>query len=246
MADLSAGAAQASSSVLNDDGQVRNVTKRPRSRRRVWTGIVALATGLVLVCCAQSSGNADDVVDQGYQSGDGSVRQWAQADRGAAVTLTGTDFSGDPVDTSEWRGSVVVVNTWYAACPPCRKEAADLVATAQTYRESVRFVGINSTDEAGTALAFQRTFGVTYPTISDSDGRVTATLQGVVPIQAVPTTVVLDQQGRVAARVLGEVEGSTLSGLIDDVLKETTATPSAKTPAATPTSTTSLPPLTTS
>lgn len=214
-------------SVVNDDDLVETVTNRPRTRRRVWASIVALVAGFALVGCAQSSGNSDDVLDQGYQSGDGSVRQWVATARGDSVTLTGTDFSGDAVDTGAWRGSVVVVNTWYAACPPCRKEAPGLVATAAQYQDSVKFVGINSTDESGTALAFQRTFGVTYPTIADSDGSVIATLQGVVPIQAVPTTVVLDQQGRVAARVLGEVEPSTLRALIDDVLKEVTATPTA-------------------
>jgi len=175
--------------------------------------------GLVLAGCAQSSGNGD-VLDQGYQSGDGSVRTWAAGDRSDPVTLSGEDFAGKPVDTSAWLGDVVVVNTWYAACPPCRKEAPQLVATAEAYDGRVHFVGINTTDEAGAAQAFERTFKVPYPSIADTSGAVVATLQGVVPIQAVPTTVVLDQEGRVAARVLGEVEGSTLRALLDDVLAQ--------------------------
>jgi peroxiredoxin len=122
---------------------------------------------------------------------------------------------------TNWRGDVVVLNTWYAACPPCRAEAPDLVSLAGDYAdEGVHLLGINGTDDAGAAQAFERTFGVTYPSIADSDGRAIATLQGAVPLQAVPTTVVLDREGRVAARVLGLADGSTLRAMVDDVLAE--------------------------
>lgn len=180
--------------------------------------------GLLLTACAADSGNTnpDDVADQGYLSGDGSLRTWAVADRGEAVALTGTDFSGAAVDSTAFVGDVVVLNTWYAACPPCRAEAADLltVATARA-ADGVQLIGINGTDDAGAALAFEREHGVTWPSIADTDGSVAASLQKIVPIQAVPTTVVLDREGRVAARVLGQVDATTLDGLIEDVLAET-------------------------
>nr|WP_230401801.1 TlpA disulfide reductase family protein [Sanguibacter suaedae] len=176
----------------------------------------------MLAGCAAESGSTspDDVVGQGYQSGDGSLRTWAVDDRGEPVRLVGEDFEGNPVDTGAG-GSVVVLNTWYAACPPCRAEAPDLleVATGRA-DDGVRFVGINGTDDAGAALAFEREHDVTWPSIADTDGSVMATLQGVVPVQAVPTTVVLDLEGRVAARVLGQVDASTLDGLVADVLAE--------------------------
>ncbi|MFV0287470.1 MAG: TlpA family protein disulfide reductase, partial [Demequina sp.] len=70
-------------------------------------------------------------------------------------------------------------------------------------------------DDAATAEAFQRTFSVAYPSIDDSDGKATAQLQGLVAINAVPTTLVLDTEGRVAARVVGRVEPSTLESLVD-------------------------------
>lgn len=186
-----------------------------------------IVTAAVLMGCAQPSGNDGDVINQGYTSGDGSVRQWPQDDRGEPVRLTGEDFEGGAVDTGDWQGDVVVINTWYAACPPCRAEAPALVAIAEEYQGRAHLVGLNSTDETATAQAFQRTFDVNYPSIADRDGAATATLQGVVPLQAVPTTVLLDQQGRVAARVLGEVPQSTLATLIDDLLDE--AAPAATT-----------------
>lgn len=164
---------------------------------------------------------ATDVANQGYQSGDGSTRQWAVADRSAPVTLSGADFSGATQDVTAWRGSVVVLNSWYAACPPCRAEAPALVALAHDYAaKGVHVLGIDGTDDAGTAQAFQRTFSVPYPSIADTGGHAIAALQGAVPVQAVPTTVVLDRQGRVAARILGLADPSVLRGLVDDVLAE--------------------------
>lgn len=196
----------------------------PRARTaRAARAAATLAVGAVLLtaCTAESGAGDTDVVGQGYVSGDGSVRTWDAGDRGDAVVLTGTDYEGEDVDTSDWSGDVVVLNTWYAACAPCRAEAPDLVALANDRAaDGVHVLGINTTDEAGAAQAFERTFDVPYPSIDDRDGSVVATLSGTVPLQAVPSTVVLDQEGRVAARVIGMTEASTLDALVDDVLAE--------------------------
>lgn len=192
--------------------------------RRTPLVLAALAVGLLAGCAGGGGAPSDgssDVVDQGYQSGDGSTKTWAVGGRGAPVKLSGTDFAGAPVDVADWRGDVVVLNTWYAACPPCRKEAPDLVAFAAQYADQgVHLLGINGTDAAGAAQAFERTFAVPYPSIADSSGTAIAALQGAVPVQAVPTTVVVDREGRVAARILGLADPSTLSALVDDVLAE--------------------------
>lgn len=196
---------------------------RPRLRRALGAGAVLAAT-LTVAACAQDSGAGTDVVGQGYVSGDGSVRTWDPDDRGDVVTLTGTDYEGEAVDTSAWLGDVVVLNTWYAACAPCRAEAPDLVELANDRADDgVQVLGINTTDEAGAAQAFQRRFEVPYPSIDDRSGEVVATLSGTVPLQAVPSTVVLDREGRVAARVIGLAEGSTLGALVDDVVAEAPA-----------------------
>lgn len=199
----------------------RRVPAAPRTRRG---GAVAVALGAVLALAACSGGGTtgdSDVADQGYVSGDGSFTQWAVADRQGPVELAGTDYAGEAVDTADWRGDVVVLNTWYAACPPCREEAPDLVDLANEYADAgVRLLGINGVDDAGAAEPFQQTFDVPYPSIDDRDKRAIAALQGIVPIQATPTTVVLDRDGKVAARIVGLAEGSTLRALVDEVLAE--------------------------
>lgn len=202
--------------------------------RRHRAALVAAALVLALGACADDGGReVADVADQGYQSGDGSTTTWAPADRVGPVELTGTDYEGGSHDLAAWRGDVVLLNTWYAACPPCRAEAPDLAAVATDYAaDGLHVLGINSRDAAGAAQAFQRQLGVTYPSLDDTSGQAIAALQGVVPVNAVPTTVLLDREGRVAARVLGLVKPSTLRALVDDLLAEGDPADGTATPAA--------------
>ena len=86
--------------------------------------------------------------------------------------------------------------------------------------DGVHLLGVNHTDDPGTALAFERRFEIPYPTLNDVDASGVAAMQGAVPLQAMPTTVVLDGEGRVAARILGLADPSVLRALIDDVLAE--------------------------
>ncbi|MEE6273916.1 TlpA disulfide reductase family protein [Georgenia sp. MJ206] len=188
-------------------------------RRRLAALLAAAA--LLAGCSTTGQAGADQVEGAGYEAGDGSWTVWEEGERTGPVELTGTTFAGDEVDLATWRGDVVVLNFWYAACPPCRAEAPDLAAVHADYApEGVRLLGVNPRDDAGTAQAFERTFAVPYPSLHDDDARGVAALEGVVPLQAMPTTVVLDTDGNVAARVLGQADPTVLRGLIDDVLAE--------------------------
>ena len=186
--------------------------------------LTVLAVAALAACGPADESAPTDVVGQNYQSGDGSTKTWAVGDRQGPVELSGTDYAGQSQDVAAWQGDVVVLNTWYAACPPCRAEAPDLVALADDYADrGVHVLGLNSRDEAGAAEAFQRTFEIPYPSIDDRSGAAVAALQGVVPLNAVPTTVVLDREGKVAARIVGLADGSTLRTLVDDLLDEPVA-----------------------
>ncbi|CAM3407961.1 TlpA disulfide reductase family protein [Occultella aeris] len=196
---------------------------RPAGRavgRARLTALGLLAGALVLAGCASdpTPSTADDA-NQGYVSGDGSVQSWAQSDRGDVVELAGRSYAEEPIDIADWRGDVVVVNFWYAACPPCRAEAPDLAAIATDYSgQGVHLLGVNHTDDAGTAQSFERRFELPYPSLDDDDAAGVAAMQGVVPLTAMPSTVVLDAEGRVAARIIGIADPTILRGLIDDEL----------------------------
>lgn len=156
--------------------------------------------------------------------GGGTVTEFAADQRADPISIIGNSVSGEPVDITQWRGNVVVVNLWYAACGPCRAEAADLVQIATDSKaDGVQFVGLNTRDNADTAAAFERSFNVPYPTVLDPEGTIVAGLSGQVTPQAVPTTLVLDRQGRVAARILGAIDAATVRTLIKEALKEPSA-----------------------
>lgn len=184
----------------------------------------AIALTLLLTGCA-----ADPLAEQyaagdnkGYIAGDGSVVEIPPADRGDPIEYAGTTDDGAALSSTDYAGQVTVVNFWYAACAPCRLEATDLEATYQKYLpQQVGFVGVNVRDQPATARGFAETFGVTYPSLVDTDGEVQFSFAGKVAPNAVPTTLVLDREGRVAARILGRVlELSILNSLIDTALEE--------------------------
>ncbi|MET4901721.1 TlpA disulfide reductase family protein [Paenarthrobacter sp. CC6] len=153
--------------------------------------------------------------NKNYVAGDGSVTEYAAADRKQPVILKGKLYDGTAVDSSDWPGKVIVLNFWYAACAPCRLEAPRLETAAQEFKaKGVQFYGVNVRDEEATAVAFERTFGVTYPSMQDKDGGILLALTQYIPPQAVPSTLVIDKQGRVAARILGLADQSILKSLV--------------------------------
>ena len=191
---------------------------RARVGRRAAAGLLLVAA---LGGCSNATAGVPQVADQGYISGDGTVRTVTPAERDRPVALRGTTLDGGRFDAGDHRGQVVVVNVWGSWCPPCIAEAADLQrAWDETRDEGVQFVGIDFNDNRAAALAHERRFGVTYPSIEDESGRVLLSLRGSLPPRAVPSTLVLDHRGRVAARVLGQVSGPTLRALVRDVLAE--------------------------
>jgi len=157
------------------------------------------------------------------------VAEFPLASRREPLVLAGPalEEGAAPVDVAEYRGSVVVLNLWGSWCAPCRAEAPMLRDTAATYAErGVTFLGVNVSDEPDAARAFERTYAITYPSIDDSVRlRAFLALRDYVPSSAVPSTLVLDRQGRVAARVIGQISGSTLTALLDTALAEVPGAP---------------------
>ena len=153
--------------------------------------------------------------NKNYIAGDGSVSEYPSDARGSRVSLKGRLFSGEAVTAEEWAGKVVALNFWYAGCAPCRAEAPDLADLHTEFKDrGVLFYGVNVRDDAPTAAAFERTFNVKYPSFDDSDGGILLAMTAYVPPRAVPTTLVLDTQGRVSARILGISQKGTLKALI--------------------------------
>ena len=194
------------------------------SRRWSTVALVA-ASALLLTGCT-----GDPLADQfregsgkNYIAGDGTITEYAEGERGEPIEFAGETVEGDSFDSADAAGDVQVVNFWYASCAPCRVEAPILQEVYEgADGEDVSFVGVNVRDQPGTAASFEETYGVSYPSILDvNEGAVQLAFTGPVPPAAVPTTIVLDREGRVAARVLGQLEdASILESIIDDLLAE--------------------------
>ena len=195
--------------------------RRPLNRRALFTSALAAGTALALSACSENDELADQAgSDQGYVSGSGVVSRVPAEDRGEPLDLSFETLDGKTVSLADLRPTPVVINLWYAACPPCRKEAPDLKSVAEEFGDKAQFIGVNVRDQEAAANAFIQNYQVPYPNMLDSNGEMVSLLSGVLPPQATPSTVVLDAKGRAAARVVGEVDASTLKGLIEDVQSE--------------------------
>lgn len=197
------------------------------SRRAFGVAALSAVSTLVVAGCSGGDG-LPDAQGQNYIDGDGSIVQWKPEERREPVEFTGTAVDGSAVDLSTFRGKVVVLNAWYAGCAPCREEAPDLEAVWQEYSaRNVQFLGINTRDTAAIAESFQKTFQVTYPSVLDADSGAAMLALRTFSAQATPTTLVLDTEGRVAARASGIVRRLDLSGMLDDAGATPAASPSA-------------------
>ncbi|WP_022925508.1 TlpA family protein disulfide reductase [Serinicoccus marinus] len=197
-------------------------------RRAVRGAGVAAALALALAGCSGEEGTS--ITEQmrqgdqkGYVAGDGTLEQLGPDEREEPVDLAGTTLEDEQWSLEQQRGKVVVVNVWGSWCGPCVAEVPDLVEVETAFDEAgepVEFIGLNSRDTVPNALAFQRKYDVPYPSLQDDGGRTRAQLGSLAV--ATPTTLVLDGEGRLAARVSGEVDASTLTGMVEDVLADGT------------------------
>jgi thiol-disulfide isomerase/thioredoxin len=194
-------------------------TTNPRPEVRALRMLLAvLLVGAVVSACGGGAGTGD----KGYVDGTGVITRLAPAERKTPGEISGTTLQGDDLSLKEYAGKVVVLNVWGSWCPPCRKEARILASAARTLaKDDVAFVGVNTKDSSrDLGLAFERRFDVPYPSFFDPSGRTLLAFRGTLNPSAIPSTVVLDQKGRVAASILGEVPSEkTLVDLVQDVRK---------------------------
>jgi len=192
-------------------------------RRGTALGALALALAVLLSGCSN-----DPLADQ-YRSGTGQnyisgsgITELKPAQRGDPVTFSAPTDAGGTVTSADYAGHVLVLNFWYASCPPCRAEAPVLEELSRQFKaDGVEFLGVNVRDQAPTSLEFAKQFGIGYPSVIDTnEGNMLLAFAGSVAPNAVPTTLVIDREGRVAARILGEVNKSNLKTLISATLAE--------------------------
>jgi thiol-disulfide isomerase/thioredoxin len=148
------------------------------------------------------------------------IESMAPADREPLPPIAGTTMDGKPLSLAEYRGRVVVLNSWASWCAPCRDEVPAFVELAGSVDpRKVAVVGLNVNDDPAAAGAFATEFAMTYPSIVDASGTILATVPGVPPA-ALPSTVIVDAKGAIAARIIGPAESTALSALVSSIEAE--------------------------
>jgi len=186
-------------------------------RLGVSVGLLALLVAPLVGCSNSQSGNASGS-ETNFVAGDGTIELVPVAQRIAAPDFTLPTLEGGTFSLGMQLGKIVVMNVWASWCAPCRKEAPDLEAVwKQSDKKSVQFVGLDTRDSTTSALGFIKNYGITYPQAVDTDGQVQLLFRNSLPAQAIPSTLIVDAQGQVAARILGTTSEATLRNVIDAV-----------------------------
>ena len=189
----------------SEPGDAAVTRQRRRRRRALIAGLGLLGLGAAAgVGASGSTGAADVVVVEGPAP---------------SFVLSRVGVAGEQIRLADFDGRPLVVNFWASWCVPCRKEMPALQAAAARLDGWVGFVGINHLDTREAASAFEREMGVTYPSGFDPDGAV-ARDYGVVGL---PTTVLVDVDGRIVARRLGEISQAELLALVDEAFGRDTS-----------------------
>jgi len=174
-----------------------------------------IAAILILALTLSGCGNSTQVASKSYVAGNGTVTFIEPKDRKMGPTFSGTTLDGENFELPN--GGIVVVNVWASWCAPCRAEAPTLAALANKYK-GVVFVGVLTRDSEVAARAFQNRFNLPYPTLVDDS--VLLGFRDTLSANAIPSTILMDPKGRVAARISGEITVASLSDLIEKLHAE--------------------------
>ena len=171
---------------------------------------------LFAVLATACSGTAQGAASDGFVTSDETGAVIAEAERKPAPDVEATTLDGETLALADLDGPVVV-NFWASWCGPCAKEAPALQNVADAYEGRVSFVGVNVKDQPAAARNFEEDFGIEYPSWEDEAASIAASFGGIGPA-ALPSTIVLDADHRVAARLFGAVDEPGLSDHLDQVL----------------------------
>ncbi|MEY9962140.1 peroxiredoxin [Streptacidiphilus sp. MAP12-16] len=198
---------------------------RPRlsSRPSPRALIAALAATAALALAGCSAANSSNSSDSSFVQGTGEISTVAAAHRGAPIDLSGTDLDGKQISLADYKGKVVVLNVWGSWCGPCRAEASDFESVYKANKDKgVQFLGIDTRDlQKPAAQSFVSDHGLTYPSLFDPDGELLLKFPaGSLNPQAIPSTLIIDRQGRIAVRALKALASDDLSRILAPVLAE--------------------------
>ena len=180
-----------------------------------------LIISLLITSCATPVSKISSDSESGFVSGDGTSIFLKKADRKPAPELENVEFLSSEINLKSLKDKVVLINVWGSWCSPCRKEAPELEELyLKNKANNVEFIGINIRDSKISANRFIENFSITYPNIYDRDGKLLLGYKDSLPANAIPSTILIDKNGLVAARQLGPIDKSLIQGFISELVEE--------------------------
>ncbi|KNB50011.1 TlpA family protein disulfide reductase [Streptomyces caatingaensis] len=199
--------------------------RRQRSRRRTTVPVIGAALAALVLSACGSGGTSGGGGETQFVQGKGGVDVVkARSARQEAPELSGKTLQGEQLNATEkFKGKVIVFNVWGSWCPPCRAEAKGFGKVAREYKaKGVEFVGLNTRDpNPAPAKAFERENDVPYPSLFDSAGNLILRFpKGSLNPQAIPSTVFIDREGKIAARAIKPMSEDELRETLDPLVAE--------------------------
>ncbi|MFE1870738.1 TlpA family protein disulfide reductase [Streptomyces sp. NPDC059496] len=199
--------------------------RRSPSGRALLLTAATVAGALTLTACSGSDSGKPTGTGGNYVTGASGISTVSKEERVEAPKLDGETVDDGTLDTTTLKGKVVVLNVWGSWCPPCRNEARYFAQVSKELADAgkdVAFVGINTRDNSKqNAIAFEEDYGITYPSLYDPAGKLMLRFpKGALNPNAIPSTIVLDREGKIAARTLAPINDEQLRSMIDPVLAE--------------------------
>ncbi|WP_431982555.1 TlpA family protein disulfide reductase [Streptomyces qinglanensis] len=191
------------------------------SRRRTVLLAAGFAAGALLLSACGEEQTGSSSGDTKFVQGTGEITEVPKSRRSSVPDLVGPSVDGKELKLSDFKGKVVVLNVWGSWCSPCRAEAPNLAKVARdTEDQGVRFVGINTRDlDKANAKAFERNYDVDYPSFYDPSGKLILKFpKNTLSPQAIPSTLILDKDGKVAVRALKELSEKELRSALDPLI----------------------------
>ncbi|MFF7389986.1 TlpA family protein disulfide reductase [Streptomyces scabiei] len=182
----------------------------------------AAALALTLSACA-GGGIEGGGGQTGFITGSDGIATVEKGDRDTAPDLSGKTIDGKQLDLSAYQGKIIVLNVWGSWCAPCRAEAPNLAKVSEDLADQgVQFVGINTRDTSTRpAIAFEKQYEVEYPSLYDPTGKLLLRFEkGSLNPQLIPSTLVIDRDGKLAARTQQALSEEKLRKMLDPILAE--------------------------
>ncbi|MEI5527291.1 TlpA disulfide reductase family protein [Streptomyces brasiliscabiei] len=182
----------------------------------------AAALALTLSACA-GGGIEGGGGQTGFITGSDGIATVKKGDRDTAPDLSGKTIDGEQLDLSSFKGKIIVLNVWGSWCAPCRAEAPNLVKVSEDLADQgVQFVGINTRDTSTRpAVAFEERYEVKYPSLYDPTGKLLLRFEkGSLNPQLIPSTLVVDREGKLAARTQQALSEEKLRKMLKPILAE--------------------------